>query len=58
MITNFSCASSNNAFSYHNLETTCYFLDYVIAYEYFLIKVDFIHMLYPIVYDYFIFTQR
>jgi hypothetical protein len=36
---------SNNAFSYHNLEIACYFWDYVIAYEYFLAKADFIHML-------------
>jgi hypothetical protein len=49
---------SNNAFSYHNLETACYFWDFDIAYEYFLAKADFIHMLFPNVYDYFIFAQR
>jgi hypothetical protein len=36
-----------NAFSYHDLETTCYYWDYVIAYECFLAKADFIYMLYP-----------
>jgi hypothetical protein len=35
---NFMVHPSNNAFSYHNLETACYYWDYVIAYEYFLPK--------------------
>jgi hypothetical protein len=48
----------NNAFSYHNLEIVCYFWDYVIAYEYFLAKADFIHMLYQNVYNYFVSAQR
>jgi hypothetical protein len=48
---------SNNAFSFHNLETACYLWDCVIAYEYFLAKADFIYMLYPNVYDYFVSTQ-
>jgi hypothetical protein len=49
---------SNNAFSSPNLEIAYYFWDYVIAYEYFLTKADFIYMLYPNVYDYFISAQR
>jgi hypothetical protein len=54
---NFLMHPSNIAFSYHNLEIVCYFWYYIIAYEYFLVKADFIYMLYPNVYDYFVSVQ-
>jgi hypothetical protein len=58
MIKKFSGASLKHTLSYHNLKTAYYFCDYVIAYEYFLAKADFIHMLFPNVYDYSVSVQR
>jgi hypothetical protein len=40
------------------MEIVSYLWDYAIAYEYFMAKADFIHMLFPNVYDYFISAQR
>jgi hypothetical protein len=57
MVKKFLVHSSNNAFSHHNLETTCHLWDYEIAYEYFLVKVDLIQMLYLNIYGCFVSAQ-
>jgi hypothetical protein len=47
MIKKFSGASLKQCILLTQFENFLLFLNYVIAYEYFLAKADFIHMLYP-----------
>jgi hypothetical protein len=58
MIKKFSDVSLKQCILLPQFENCLRFLNYVIAYEYFLAKADFIHMLYPNVYDYFVSAQR
>jgi hypothetical protein len=58
MIKKFSGVFLNQCTPLPQFETTCYLCDYVIAYEYFLVKADFIYVLYPMIYDYFISAKR